>query len=155
VTEEEVPYDSRPDTYDHMAHVQALLDKMVTELFRRAREHDRSKLSEPEKSVFDRVTPKLASLTYASDEYKASLAEMGEALQHHYAVNDHHPEHFTDGIAGMNLPQLVEMLCDWKAATLRHADGDLRLSIEQNQARFGYSDELKQILLNTAEWIER
>jgi predicted NAD-dependent protein-ADP-ribosyltransferase YbiA (DUF1768 family) len=31
----------------------------------------------------------------------------------------------------------------------------LRLSIEQNQARFGYSDELKQILLNTAEWIER
>lgn len=37
-----------------------------------------------------------------------------------------------------------------KAATLRHNNGDLRKSIEMNQRRFGYSDELKQILLNTA-----
>jgi hypothetical protein len=43
------------------------------------------------------------------------------------------------------------MLCDWRAATLRHADGDLRRSIEINQKRFGYTDELKAVLLNTAE----
>lgn len=52
-------------------------------------------------------------------------------------------------IKGMSLLDLLEMLCDWKAATLRHNDGDILRSIEINQKRFGYSDELKQILLNT------
>jgi hypothetical protein len=84
------------------------------------------------------------------DEYKSYLTGMGEALKHHYAHNSHHPEHYEDGIAGMSLLDLVEMLCDWKAATERHADGDLRRSIEQNQERFGYSDELRSILENTA-----
>jgi hypothetical protein len=36
-----------------------------------------------------------------------------------------------------------------KAATLRHKDGDIRRSVEINQKRFGYSDELKRIFLNT------
>jgi predicted acetyltransferase len=43
------------------------------------------------------------------------------------------------------------MLCDWKAATLRHADGDLGRSIEQNAERFGYGGEMKRLLLNTAK----
>jgi hypothetical protein len=41
------------------------------------------------------------------------------------------------------------MLCDWRAAALRHADGDIWKSIEINQKRFGYSDELKEIFKNT------
>ena len=55
------------------------------------------------------------------------------------------------GINGMCLIDLLEMLCDWKAATLRHKDGDLRRSIDINQKRFGYSDEMKAILHNTAQ----
>lgn len=51
----------------------------------------------------------------------------------------------------MSKIDLLEMLCDWKAATLRHNDGDIRKSVEINQERFGYSDELKQILLNTLD----
>jgi len=58
------------------------------------------------------------------------------------------------GLHGMSLLGLTEMLCDWKAATLRHNDGDIRKSIEINQKRFGYSDELKAILLNTLPLIE-
>lgn len=58
------------------------------------------------------------------------------------------------GIRGMSLFDLIEMLCDWKAATLRHNDGNIRRSIELNQKRFGYSDELKQILLNTLPVVE-
>ena len=53
----------------------------------------------------------------------------------------------------MNLIDVIEMLCDWKAATMRHADGDIKKSIEINQKRFGYSDELKAILLNTIEFM--
>jgi len=49
----------------------------------------------------------------------------------------------------MNLIDLCEMISDWKGATLRHNDGDILKSIELNQKRFSYSDELKQILINT------
>ncbi len=52
-------------------------------------------------------------------------------------------------ISQMNLIDLIEMLCDWYAASLRHADGDIFKSIELNQERFEYSDELKQIFTNT------
>jgi hypothetical protein len=79
---------------------------------------------------------------------------MKPALDHHYAMNSHHPEHFATGIQGMSLLDVLEMLCDWKAATLRHNDGDIRRSIELNQKRFGYSDELKAILLNTLAVVE-
>lgn len=53
------------------------------------------------------------------------------------------------GLHGMSLLDLIEMICDWKAATLRHNDGDLLASVKINQKRFGYTDELKAILLNT------
>ena len=44
---------------------------------------------------------------------------------------------------------LIEMLCDWKASSERHNTGDIEKSIEMNQERFGYSDELKSIFKNT------
>ncbi len=81
------------------------------------------------------------------------MAEMKPAIDHHNSANRHHPEHFEGGIHEMNLIDLLEMMCDWKAATLRHNDGDIMKSIEINQKRFGYSDELAAILRNTANWL--
>ncbi|MDQ3540466.1 MAG: DUF5662 family protein [Chloroflexota bacterium] len=143
-------YDSRPDTKAHIRRVHDLLMHCNNNIIQRARIHDNSKLEEPEKSVFDEVTPKLKAMTYGSDEYKASLAEMGEALTHHYAHNSHHPEHHKDGIEGMSLFDVVEMLMDWKAATERHTDGDIHRSIVQNAERFGYPPMLQSIFENTA-----
>lgn len=40
---------------------------------------------------------------------------------------------------------------DWKAATERHADGDILKSLEINRVRFGISDQLAQILQNTVD----
>ena len=148
-------YDSTQDTIDHIAQVQEVLERAITDLRKRSIDHDNSKLREPEKEVFDTYTPKLAETTYGSDEYKAALVGMREGLDHHYAVNDHHPEHFQYGIQDMNLMQLTEMLCDWLAATRRHKDGDIYRSIEQNQERFGYGDEMKRLLLNTVAALER
>jgi Family of unknown function (DUF5662) len=150
-------YDSRPDTWEHIHTVQGYLLSIAEDLTARAFHHDQSKLEEPELSVFNEFTPKLRDSTYGSDEYKAFLAGMGEGLRHHYNANDHHPENHAKGIAEMDLLQLTEMLCDWKAATERHADGDLGRSIEQNAERFGYGDELEQLLVNTARnlgWLE-
>lgn len=144
-------YDSRPDTLEHIAEVRDRLFEVILDLEDRARRHDQSKLVDPERAVFDEYTPKLRASTYGSDEYKSFLAGMGEGLKHHYAVNDHHPEHFTLGVREMDLIQLIEMLADWKAATLRHADGDLTRSIKQNAERFGYGQELGGLLIRTAE----
>jgi len=46
------------------------------------------------------------------------------------------------------------MLCDWKAAAERQHNGNLLTSIEQNASRFKMSDQLKQVLLNTAKLLD-
>ena len=147
----EKPYDSREDTSRHIARVQQLLSHVQEELRARGEAHDHSKLVAPEKEVFDVVTPLLKGLTYGSDEYKASLADMKPALDHHYAENRHHPEHFENGIDDMTLVDLIEMLCDWKAATERHANGDIFKSLLHNAERFGISEQLAKVLENTVK----
>lgn len=146
-------YDSAPDTQKHIGEVQSLMAFVCGNLHGRSLSHDRSKLQSPEKEIFDEMTPLLKESTYGSEEYKEMLARMKPALDHHYANNSHHPEHYSNGIRGMSLLDLIEMVCDWKAATLRHADGDILKSVEINQKRFGYSDELKEIILNTVREI--
>ena len=145
-------YDSRPETYQHIDRVRLLMLKATFDLLERAHVHDASKLLDPERAVFDEFTPKLKDTVYGSPAYTSFLSQMQPALEHHYAANRHHPEHFEDGIRGMSLIDLVEMLCDWCAASERTKDGDVRASIETiNQERFGYGDELKAVLLNTLE----
>jgi len=144
-------YDSIQDTLNHIRRVQTLLSEVVTNLTKRMVDHDTSKTQKPEKTVFDEMTPKLKKSTYGSEEYKGFLDHMKVGLKHHYKHNSHHPEHYENGIEGMSLLDLVEMLVDWKAATERHDDGDLARSIEINQKRFGYTDQLKSILIATAK----
>jgi hypothetical protein len=140
----------------HINRVRQLVGVVVDDLRTRAFEHDRSKLQSPEKEAFDAITPRLRDVEYGSEEYRATMREFRPAIEHHQQNNDHHPEYFGDeGIAGMNLIQLTEMLCDWKAAGERHEDGgDLYRSIEINQQRFGYDDGIRRLLENTADWLE-
>jgi hypothetical protein len=142
---------ARQETIKHQDTVRGLVMRFVDQLSERARSHDDSKLLPPEADLFAEYTSKLAGTTYGSDEYKRFLVGLKPALDHHYAENRHHPEHFSNGINGMTLVDLVEMLCDWKAATLRHNDGDILRSIEINAGRFGISPQLVQILKNTVE----
>ncbi len=145
-----VPYDNTPDTIAHIGAVQkCILVDICDNLGDRAAAHDASKLEPPEKTAFDELTPKLRSLTYGSAEYKGAIAELGEALAHHYAANSHHPEHYANGIDGMSLLDVVEMFCDWKAASQRHADCDFAKSLEINRQRFAISDQLASIFENT------
>jgi hypothetical protein len=144
-------YDSLEDTVAHKHRVQNLLASVFSELTHRGMHHDDSKLKEPEKTVFDEMTPKLKGATYGSDEYKGFLKHMKVGLDHHYSQNRHHPEHFEDGISRMNLVDLIEMLADWKAASERHDDGNIYNSIMHNKERFSMPDWLVNCLLHTAE----
>lgn len=150
-------YDSTADTLKHALRVGELLGQTIRELVDRSISHDRSKTEDPELAVFNEFTPKLKDSTYGSDEYKGFLASMKVGLDHHYAANRHHPEHFEDGIGGMTLVDLIEMLADWRAATERHADGSLVRSLAIQKERFGISDQLEAILWNTARhfgWLD-
>lgn len=142
------------ETKKHIRQVKENLLKVVHELSLRAELHDASKLESPEKEIFEVYTPKLKGSTYGSEEYNTYLQEMKPALDHHYANNRHHPEHHKGGVNGMDLVDLIEMYCDWDAASKRHADGSLKKSIEYNQKRFGIGDQLTKIFHNTRKYFE-
>lgn len=141
-------------TWQHIDLVRKFLRVAAVEILQRGETHDRSKFDRAEVDVFTEFTPKLKGVTYGSDEYKSFLVQMKPALDHHYAHNAHHPEFFAKGMRGMNLIDVLELFCDWLASTRRHGDGDIVRSIEINQKRFGYSDDLADIFRNTAELLK-
>jgi hypothetical protein len=142
------------ETQKHVDLVRMLLKDFAQQLLDRGVEHDRSKFSEEELSIFTEYTAKLKGTTYGSDEYKRFLDEMKPALDHHYSNNRHHPEYFENGIRGMTLVDLVEMLLDWWAATQRHDDGDIFRSITLNEKRFNIPPELSDIFRNTIKALQ-
>lgn len=141
-------YDSAPDTRTHIALVGMYLGLVVEWLQDRARVHDASKLVSPEKEVFDVFRSKLDSLDIQSAEYKRALVEMGEGLKHHYRVNSHHPEHYENGINGMNLLDVIEMVCDWTAAAQRN-DPNGKVNLQWARERFGIDAQLESVIKNT------
>ena len=121
------------------------------ELLDRKLNHDRSKLEEPEKHEFDIWTPRLHEASVGSPMYDYFLFQLKKALEHHYRYNRHHPEHFGNGINGMTIMDLTEMLCDWCASADRHEDGDVYASIEILSKRFNYTKPMKKVLSNTCD----
>jgi hypothetical protein len=149
-----VDYDSTIDTTLHINRVRFLLGQCATRLLERGSKHDASKLEQPEKAIFDAVGNRLAVITSEGEEYNNRWAELKVGLDHHYLHNTHHPDHYLNGIDGMSLFDLVEMLMDWKAAGERHPNGmNIARSIELSSQRFSVGGQLKQILLNTAKEI--
>lgn len=137
------------ETLIHKHNLSVLMTYVVQQLLHRMHTHDLSKLGEQERDAFAIYTPKLAGMQYGSSEYTECLREMEEAIAHHYAHNTHHPEHYSNGISGMSLLDLIEMVLDWKAASLRSKDGNILRSLEMNRSRFDISDQLYSILHNT------
>lgn len=142
------------ETQKHIEMVRKYIRFMIDKIDNRGVKHDASKLESPEVEIFAEYTQKINDCSYGSDDYKQNLEGMKVALDHHYAANRHHPEHFTGGVNDMTLVDIVEMFCDWKASTLRHNDGNLLKSIELNAERFNIDGQLKQILVNTARMID-
>lgn len=140
------------DTIEHRRVVHDLGIACITNpLLERFCRHDESKLHDPEIDKFAKLISKpIASYPYMGEAYKKALAELGEALTHHYEHNRHHPEYHKHGVKDMNILDLVEMLLDWKAAGLRTTNGDLFDSINMNRDRFNIPDDLYKLLINSA-----
>jgi len=139
-------YDCTKDVTEHINRVRGWMRSFYLNLEARAENHDASKLKEPEKSMFDHWTPKLKEFEFGSDEYKIALAGMGEGLKHHYENNRHHPEHYENGVNGMTLNDVIEMVADWMAAAEAKSDF---VNLEYLATRFGLSEQLVDIIANT------
>lgn len=63
-----------------------------------------------------------------------------------YPISDGMPQNM---LFGMNILSMIEMLCDWRAASERHADGSIMKSIEINAERFSISPEVVSLMKNT------
>lgn len=139
------------DTIEHIQMVQAYLGQIVEELHARAIVHDRSKLQEPELTGYQGLSEAVKGLQYGTDEYRAAFAPFKETIQRHYAKNDHHPEHFQDNeVRRMHLLQVIEMLADWKAGSMRNSES-LLPSLDVSFKRFGIdaNSHLAWLIRNT------
>lgn len=149
----EVPLDPilacKVETRAHINRVRHYLHEAIDKLVDRAEQHDASKMQNPELEGFAAAKQRLAECRFPSPEYDASLVALKPTLDHHYAHNRHHPEHWPNGVNDMTLIDLIEMLCDWKAATERQLDGNIRKSVEHNAWKHKMSPQLKGIFENT------
>lgn len=145
-------YDSFDDSTEHIRRVQVRYDELIAEAQRRRNAHDLSKFVEPEKSQIDAVRPALKQLAFGSEEYKKLKYDSFGKL--HFAANDHHIQHHTNGLWDMTLPQLEEMIADWKAATETNGPDDniiasIRIIFDEQDNGDGDTNILRQIFLNT------
>lgn len=142
------------ETCLHINRVRQLINRLVYLQLKRAEDHDQSKLEAPEVDLFTEYTPKLAASEYNSPEYQDFLKNLKPALDHHYGRNRHHPENHKNGVDDMNLIDILEMFCDWKAASERHNTGNLKKSIEINANRFNLAPQMVKIFENSINLFE-
>jgi len=116
--------------------------KIVSCLIKRIIKHDLSKFSSKETDTLSELLPELKASTYGTPEYYSLLKRAHIALNHHYANNSHHPEYYKNGIQGMSMFDILEMIADWKAAVRKHADGDFITSLQKNKIRFKIPSEM-------------
>lgn len=138
----------------HCHRVFYLLCRLATEVTQRGSTHDEDKLVGDFAQSFLKGVFVFPKLEYGSEEYKQALEEIRPAVENHYAKNRHHPEYFADDVSGMNVVDLMEMVCDWKAASERQDGGSIEKTLEVNSKRFNLSDDLLSIIKNTLELLE-
>lgn len=139
-------------THEHIARVRQLLGEFAIEMIRRGDRHDKSKFDPVELEPLQRMQDlidKEGPAKFGTSEYKRRTDLLGEMITHHRANNSHHPEHYANGVAGMDLFDIVEMFFDWKAASER--GGDTQMNLEAACNKYGVAEPLKSIMFNTAE----
>lgn len=146
------------DTRKHQQLVAERLILAAKRLLDRAVAHDASKFSDIEKAAYIEPVWELNTkeVPYGSDEYKRLTKQMGSGWNHHIFNNSHHPENAEvtmpefsgQPFNGMDLFDILEMVCDWIGAADRRGNHP-SLPIKRFQDEKGMSDQLAQIIRNT------
>jgi hypothetical protein len=144
--------DYRERLLGHKHSVFVGIQRIIDILHKRGLYHDDDKF---DKDIFKALlesNEQFSSAKYGTKEYYDVLEKIRPSLEKHYKRNPHHPQHYENGIKGMNLIDLCEMLVDWKSASSAYGDGFMK-SLEINKERFQIDDDIFQILLNTANFL--
>ena len=146
---EEKSYDSYSDTMIHKNNIFDVMLPLIEALQIRMNDHDKSKLEKPEKEGYDKFIPLLRTAKYGTPEYNKIREDMmTECLSHHYEVNRHHPEHFENGLADMNIVDFFEYFCDCYASSLV-SDTPFEKGVEINAKKHNLPDVMVSIFKNT------
>lgn len=132
----------------HISRVRRHIDTFIQLLIRRAENHDKSKLEEPELSWWKEMD-KEPRYPYGSEEYKQKIKRWNKVFKHHYQYNRHHPEHYEYGVSEMTLIDIVEMMCDWLGYKDTTTVTEALKVCDEQMARYDISEELRQIIFNT------
>lgn len=151
------------DTRKHQQLVQEKMLLCVKRIIDKASSHDKSKLSNQEKPYYIDPVWELntGNIEYGSEQYKEACKKMGQGANHHQLHNDHHPEFFeifavqtlNDPIRAMDIFALLEMLCDWIAASKRKGNNPL-LALDILKKKYKINEQLEAILRNSVAIIE-
>ncbi|MFW6271771.1 MAG: DUF5662 family protein [Desulfosalsimonas sp.] len=145
------------DIIQHISEVRENIEAFAGALRNRGISHDRSKLNACEFDAFVSTNEDFKKADYGSPEYQKCVEAIKPAVDHHYANNRHHTGYHQNGINDMTLVDIVEMVCDWKAAARRSPNKSFADTLTYAFKKYGINDQLQQILINTFQalgWIK-
>lgn len=133
----------------HIEYVRKHLAIFIALLRARSIKHDDSKLQEPEFSLWCKMDEE-PRYEYGSDKYIEKMKKHAKVFNMHYKNNRHHPEHFSNlGILGMNLVDIIEMLCDWLGYKEKLSVKEAIDIVDKQMKRYNFSEDLSAIIKNT------
>jgi len=141
--------------YAHQDNVHALMGKISEDLVMRGCKHDESKFSIEEYEGFVKLFGADTDMDVRSKEYQDIVTSAKTAcIQAHYKNNRHHPEHHAN-IEDMTLLDLIEMVCDWKAASpsKRHK-GSFEENLTYLKKRKGLTELQCYVIDLIVSWID-
>jgi len=143
------------DLQEHKMLVTNYLQKVISDLVDRAIHHDDSKLSDEEYPEYSSAFGEFKRNSFGSPGYKNAFASISNAWEHHSQSNRHHPEYYQNGICGMTLTDIIEMICDWKGSSEREGsttsfDDGLAIQV----LKLGIDSQLLQIIKNSIAELE-
>lgn len=145
------------DTILHVSEVQENLEEISSELKKRGHAHDRTKFQALEFDSFVSTRDKFKKANYGSPEYQECVDIVKPAVDSHYASNRHHTSYHKDGVYGMNLIDILEMLADWKAAARRSPTQNLKESLPKSYKKYNINETLQKLIentLNDLNWLD-
>lgn len=139
--------------YEHRLRLMKYLVRFIVNLNERAVIHDESKLGPNELEDYTKAMESFSANPFGTEGYDEIRKNIQKSVEHHYANNRHHPEHFQNGINGMDLVDILEMVADWKSASENSLGGnfDMMKSITTLSEKYGISPQLTQIIVNTVK----